>query len=105
MLDTLPPLPLTLSGVVKSAFRQPDEGLLTNVAALPRFTTDIRYSDIVPDNDPYTMSGGAGPGRQSVYTTSEIDSLTETVWETATEAMSSVSYLPIDRGTAGVDRD
>lgn len=104
-LDTLPPLPLSLSGAIQSAFRQPDEGFLTNAAALPRFTTDIRYSDLVRDNDPHMMSGGAGPGTQSTDTPSEIDSSTETDWETATEGMSSVSDLPTNGATAEVDRD
>lgn len=82
-----------------------DEGFLTNAPALPRFTTDIRYSDVVPDNDPYMMSGGAGPGRQSTDTASEIDTSPETDWETATEGMSSISDLPTNRETAGVDSD
>lgn len=101
----MPPLPLTLSGAIQSAFRQPDEGFLTNAASLPRFATDIRYSDVVPINDPYTMSGGAGPGRQSTDTASEIDTFTETDWETATEGMSSVSDLPTNGATAEVGRD
>ncbi|RBR08455.1 uncharacterized protein FIESC28_10255 [Fusarium coffeatum] len=84
-LGVLPPPSSTVSGAILPAFLWAGEPFLTNSGTITGLMTEFQNSDVVPDNGPYMMSGGNGPGRQSMDTTSEIDSLTETDWETATE--------------------
>ncbi|KAI1071671.1 hypothetical protein LB507_005322 [Fusarium sp. FIESC RH6] len=63
--DTLPQLPLTLSGAIRSAFHQLDEPFLTNAVALPSFKTNPPGSEVLSDNGSYTTGADNRMGLQS----------------------------------------